>query len=59
MELGTKFKVGDVKLRTINEEKYQKLLARIDWLNALEAAGVDNWNGCEVASEILEEWQNA
>ena len=29
---------------------------RLLWLEALEAAGLDNWDGCEFAHEILLEW---
>ena len=25
----------------------------IEWLNCLEAAGVDNWEGCEYAQEMM------
>ena len=42
----------------ISESEYLKLLERDSFLCALEAAGVDNWDGYEHAHEILEQWQN-
>jgi hypothetical protein len=41
---------------TISEEEYNKMLNRIMWLDALEAAGVDNWQGFDEAREIYKEW---
>ena len=41
---------------TISEEEYNKMLDRIMWLDALEAAGVDNWQGFDEAREIYKEW---
>jgi hypothetical protein len=41
---------------TISEEEYNKMLDRIMWLDALEAAGVDNWEGFDEAREIYKEW---
>jgi uncharacterized heparinase superfamily protein len=41
---------------TISEEEYNKMLDRIMWLDALEAAGVDNWQGSDEAREIYKEW---
>lgn len=40
----------------IPKSEYKKLLDRDAWLSALEAAGVDNWDGFDVAKDILEEW---
>ena len=42
----------------ISESLYRELLERDNFLSALEAAGVDNWDGYEQAHEILEQWQN-
>jgi hypothetical protein len=42
----------------ITESYYRELLERDNWLSALEAAGVDNWDGYEVAMEIAAEWDN-
>jgi len=41
---------------TITEEEYNALLDRDQELCALEAAGVDNWEGYEEAMNILKEW---
>lgn len=38
----------DAKLR----ERIAELEARVSWLDALEAAGVDNWQGMDVARDI-------
>lgn len=37
---------------TVPLEKYARLLERDDWLECLEAAGVDNWEGIEEAIRI-------
>lgn len=39
---------------TIPRDEYEELLASAGWLDALEAAGVDNWDGIDFAREILE-----
>jgi hypothetical protein len=41
----------------ITEERYERLLASEDMLAALEAAGVDNWQGYDDAMDILREWK--
>lgn len=41
---------------TIPQDEYNKMLERLMWLDALEAAGVDNWEGHDVALEIFQEW---
>jgi hypothetical protein len=41
---------------TVSEEEYTEMLDRLMWLDALEAAGVDNWDGWEEAQEIYQEW---
>lgn len=40
----------------ITRDEYDMLLERDRWLSALEAAGVDNWNGWDEARSILREW---
>jgi hypothetical protein len=41
---------------TIPMREYEQLLKDSDWLSCLEAAGVDNWEGFDVAREMwLEE----
>lgn len=42
---------------TISLEEYEALKAESEFLNALEAAGVDNWDGYDYAREMLEEDQ--
>jgi hypothetical protein len=41
---------------TITLKEYESLLEDSRWLSCLEAAGVDNWNGYDHASDILSEW---
>jgi hypothetical protein len=41
---------------TIDITKYEYLLKRDEWLEALEAAGVDNWEGFDEVREIYKEW---
>ncbi len=43
---------------TITKQEYEKLLKDSYWLNALETAGVDNWEGYGVAKDYLKEWNN-
>ncbi len=43
------------KTVTITEERYYELIEASKFLEALQAAGVDNWNGYEYAQEIMEE----
>jgi hypothetical protein len=47
---------GAATMITISEEEYNKMLDRLMWLDALERAGVDNWDGWEEAQEIYQEW---
>jgi hypothetical protein len=42
----------------ISESLYRELLERDNFLSALEAAGVDNWDGYEYAQEFIEQWNN-
>lgn len=37
----------------IPRNEYEELLADSKWLAALEAAGVDNWDGIDFAQEIM------
>ena len=41
---------------TIPKRIYYELLEDSTWLAALEAAGVDNWEGSKHAQEIFAEW---
>ena len=43
---------------SITFEEYNQLLNRDQKLCALEAAGVDNWEGYDEAMNILEEWNS-
>ena len=36
----------------VAKEEYEEMLTRIDWLECLESAGVDNWEGFDYAVEI-------
>ena len=45
-----------VKLIEITEEEFGRLQERDDFLSALEAAGVDNWDGYYEAHRIQKEW---
>jgi hypothetical protein len=37
---------------TIPKEEYDKLVKAANWLSCLEAAGVDNWDGWDIAVEM-------
>lgn len=43
------------KTITIALDTYKDLLERSKWLQALEEAGVDNWEGISYAYELFEE----
>ena len=45
-----------VKMVEITEEEFERLQERDDFLSALEAAGVDNWDGYYEAQLIQKEW---
>lgn len=42
---------------TITQAAYNHLVERDDWLDCLEAAGVDNWGGWDYALEIRDDNQ--
>jgi hypothetical protein len=44
-----------VETVTIPKAEYERLLRRDEWLDCLEAAGVDNWSGIEEAIRIRKE----
>lgn len=44
---------------TIPLEDYNKMIARLDWLDCLEAAGVDAWDGYDTAKVMYSEQQAA
>jgi hypothetical protein len=39
----------------ISQDEYESLLKDRDKLRALEGAGVDNWEGYDIAMEMMEE----
>ncbi len=39
---------------TIPKAEYDKLLEDQEWLECLNAAGVDNWDGIDYAYELLD-----
>ena len=47
--------MGDTIEISINE--YEELLEDSAFLNALNAAGVDNWEGYDVARGLYQEWK--
>lgn len=40
---------------TISQERYNELIKDSDFLEALRAAGVDNWEGYDIAIDMLNE----
>lgn len=40
---------------TIKLSEYKRLLEEEDWLECLNAAGVDNWSGIDEAFDVQEE----
>lgn len=47
-----------VGMVSITVEEHDRLLEREDWLECLEAAGVDNWEGYSEAHRIRRESEN-
>jgi hypothetical protein len=45
--------MGLAELVTISKAQYDAMKKRLAWLNALEAAGVDSWDGYEFAKETF------
>jgi hypothetical protein len=39
---------------TISKEEYDDLIRDQTWLRALEAAGVDNWEGVDYAHDLMD-----
>jgi len=37
---------------TLTQSEYQQFKADSEWLGCLEAAGVDNWEGYEIACQL-------
>lgn len=38
---------------SVSMEEYLQMVEDVRWLRALEAAGVDNWDGIDYASELF------
>ena len=38
---------------TISKTEYEELLENRNWINALEDAGVDNWDGIDYARQLF------
>lgn len=45
----------DIEMISITKEEYDQLIADQKWLRALEAAGVDSWEGYDSARECLDD----
>lgn len=45
-----------VEMITITKKEYDNLIKRNFWLACLEAAGVDNWDGYDIAAFELQEY---
>lgn len=52
-------RTGDQSTVTIPTADYDKMIARLDWLDCLEAAGVDAWDGYDTAKVMYSEQQAA
>lgn len=48
LNLSINFREDNEELRKENS----RLLKRSNWLSCLEAAGLDNWEGCQLAEDI-------
>ena len=45
-----------VEMVTIPKREYDDLLRKEIWLQCLEDAGVDNWQGIDVAYDMMHVW---
>lgn len=45
----------DIKMISIPIHTYKQLIEDQEWLRALEGAGVDNWEGIDVARESMDD----
>ena len=43
----------ETEMISITMEEYHRLVKDQKWLEALCAAGVDNWEGCDMAREAI------
>ena len=51
----TNLEMADEAVVCVPKDRYAELVQSARELQALEAAGVDNWEGCDYAQEILAE----
>jgi len=51
-QLSESFTVNGVEFVAVEKKQFDDMSAEIDWLMCLEAAGVDNWEGYEVAVRL-------
>ena len=49
--------VEGLPLVLVDKERYKELLEKENWLNALEGAGIDNWDCINLAKDIFEEYK--
>lgn len=47
----------DPEMILITKEEYCELLENSLWVSCLEEAGVDNWEGIEIAQDLLRDYQ--
>jgi len=47
--------MSKIKMIEITEDEYNTLLDDSNSLNCLQAAGVDNWDGYELAQDMMDE----
>ncbi len=45
--------MGSKRDITLTYEEFVEMRRDLDWLSALEAAGVDNWEGIDLAQDIF------
>lgn len=45
----------EVEMVTITKKEYDRLVSDAEFLYFLEAAGVDNWDGYDIAKEMMED----
>jgi hypothetical protein len=44
-----------MEMISVTKAEYDRLIERDNWLRYLEAAGLDNWDGCDYAREMMAE----
>lgn len=50
--------MSDAEMITITKSEYERLIKAERWLECLNAAGVDNWEGIDEAWIIKRNWDN-